>query len=52
MSKKKIDSISNITANIDVTDITKETTVTVPLSADGVTTSPNEIQVVVTPVKK
>lgn len=50
--QKKIDSISNITANIDVTDITKETTVTVPLSADGVTTSPNEIQVVVTPVKK
>lgn len=50
--QKKIDSISNMTANIDVTDITKETTVTVPLSADGVTTSPNEVQVVVTPVKK
>ena len=50
--QKYIDNISNITANIDVTDIKKETTITVPLSADGVTITPDEMQVVVTPVKK
>jgi YbbR domain-containing protein len=50
--QKYLDEISNITANIDVTNITKETTVKVPLSADNVTTSPNAIDVTVTPVKK
>lgn len=50
--QKYIDNVSNIIANIDVTDITKETTITVPLSVDNVTTSPNEVQVVVTPIKK
>jgi YbbR domain-containing protein len=47
-----IDSIANVTANIDVTHITKETTVNVPLSADNVTITPNVIEVTVTPIKK
>ena len=50
--QKYIDNISNITANIDVTDITKETVIKVPLSADNITTSPNQIEVTVTPTKK
>lgn len=50
--QKYLDEISNLTANIDVTNITKETTIKVPLSADNVTTSPNVIDVTVTPVKK
>ena len=50
--QKYIDNISNITANIDVTDITKETVIKVPLSIDNVTTTPNQIEVTVTPTKK
>ncbi|GFH40758.1 CdaR family protein [Lactococcus insecticola] len=50
--QKYISKISSITANIDVTNITKETTVKVPLSANNVTTSPSLIEVTVTPVKK
>ena len=50
--QKYIDNISSITANIDVTDITKETVIKVPLSADNITTSPNQIEVTVTPTKK
>ncbi|MDR1606615.1 MAG: hypothetical protein LBS41_05840 [Streptococcaceae bacterium] len=50
--QKFIDKVSSITANIDVTNITKETVVKVPLSADNVKTSPNVIEVTVTPVKK
>ncbi|GFH42897.1 hypothetical protein Hs30E_14480 [Lactococcus hodotermopsidis] len=47
-----IDQFSNITANIDVTNITKETTLKVALSADNVTVSPTVVDVVVTPIKK
>ena len=50
--QKFIDDVSSITANIDVTNITKETTIKVPLSQDNVTISPNVIDVTVTPVKK
>jgi YbbR domain-containing protein len=50
--QKFIDDVSSITANIDVTNITKETTIKVPLSEDNVTISPNVIDVTVTPVKK
>ena len=50
--QKFIDEISSITANINVANITKETTIKVPLSQDNVTISPNVIDVTVTPVKK
>lgn len=50
--QKYIDAISNITANIDVTGITKETTMKVNLSQDNIALSPNTIDVTVTPVKK
>ncbi|GHU42840.1 hypothetical protein FACS1894193_08830 [Bacilli bacterium] len=50
--QKYLDELSSITANIDVTNITKETTVKVPLSEDNVTISPAVVDVTVTPVKK
>lgn len=50
--QKYIDEIANITANIDVTGITKETTVKATLSQDNISISPNTIDVIVTPIKK
>ncbi|URZ86757.1 YbbR-like domain-containing protein [Floricoccus penangensis] len=47
-----LNAISQISLPIDVTDVTKEKTIEIPVSADNVLVEPSVVKVKVTPIKK
>ncbi|MDM5144456.1 hypothetical protein ICE98_01551 [Lactococcus lactis] len=49
--KSALEAINSVEGTVDITGIVKETKVTVPIRATGVSADPQEVEVALTPVK-
>lgn len=49
--KSALEAINEVEASVDISGVVKETKVTVPIRATGVSADPQEVEVTLTPVK-